>query len=157
MTCQAKINQTARCAAAVVALTIAAGWAAAPSRAEQSGFDPKREIALPAGELAFENINPAIRMATAWGNKGAGRHGTFGKFPAEFVTPLHTHSGAYHGVVLQGRMTNPFDGDTTPPVMGPGSYWFVPAGVVHVTACVSKEPCMFYFHAEQAFDFQPKE
>ncbi len=157
MTYHGKTRQAARCGAALIVLAFAAGCAAQASKAEQSGFDSKREVALPAEDLAFENINPAIRMATAWGNKGVGQHGTFGRFPAEFITPSHTHSGAYHGVVLTGEMTNPFKDEKNPPVMSPGSYWYVPAGAEHATACVSVEPCEFYFHAEQAFDFHPVE
>lgn len=120
-----------------------------------SGFDPKRPMATPGEAMAFENINPAIRMATAWGDRGKGAHGTFGRFPANFITPLHTHSGAYHGIVVKGVMTNPFEGEADPPKMGPGSYWYVPAEAAHATACVSAVPCEFYFHAAAAFDFQP--
>ena len=111
----------------------------------------------PVESIKFENINPAIRMGAAWGDRSKGKHGTFGKFPAEFITPFHTHSGAYHGVVLKGVMTNPFEGEQNPPNIGPGSYWYVPANAVHATACVSATPCEFYFHAEAAFDFNPHE
>lgn len=118
-----------------------------------AGFDADREVALPDSKLTFENINPAIRMATAWGDKSQDAHGTFGKFPGSFTTPVHSHSGAYHGVVLKGVMTNPFAGETNPPKLPVGSYWYVPAGAPHATACVSTTPCEFYFHAGQAFDF----
>ncbi len=107
--------------------------------------------------MQFANINPAIQMGAAWGDRGAGAHGTFGKFPAKFTTPTHSHSGAYHGIVLQGVMTNPFDDEADPPQMAAGSYWYVPAGSSHATACVSETPCRFYFHAEGAFDFLPVE
>jgi len=59
--------------------------------------------------------------------------------------------------VISGTMTNPFDGEISPPEMGPGSYWYVPAKSVHATACVSATPCQFYFHADEAFDFHPEE
>jgi quercetin dioxygenase-like cupin family protein len=68
---------------------------------------------------------------------------------------MHTHSGAYHGVVIKGVMTNPFEGEINPPKLPPGSYWYVPADAVHATACVSNTPCEFYFHADSAFDFTP--
>jgi quercetin dioxygenase-like cupin family protein len=96
-------------------------------------------------------------MATVYGNKASGEHGTFGKFPRSFITPFLTHSGAYHGIVLKGVMTNPFAGETNPPKLQAGSYWFVPAGSKHATACVSEDPCEFYFHARSAFDFKPVE
>lgn len=139
-------------------LTLAAPLLAIPLGAcAEQGFDPAFEVATPSATLAFANINPAIRMADAYGDKGKGAHGTFGKFPANFVTPEHTHTGAYHGVVIEGVMTNPFGGDEAPPELSPGSYWYVPAGAPHATACVSDTPCQFYFHAEKAFDFHPVE
>ncbi len=134
-------------------LALLAGCAAQPG----GGFDAEQEVVLPAGQLEFHNINPAIKMAAAYGDRSSGAHGSFGTFPANFTTPFHTHSGAYHGVVVKGVMTNPFQDEESPPTMKPGSYWYVPAGSVHATACVSSEPCEFYFYADGAFDFHPVE
>ncbi len=112
-------------------------------------------LATPAAKIEFTPIAPFVKMGGAWGDRASGAHGTFGEFPGGAASPLHTHSGAYHGVVITGVMTNPFEGESNPPKMGPGSYWYVPAGMEHVTACVSKEPCLFYFHAQGSFDFTP--
>jgi hypothetical protein len=157
MTRYDSFSQTIKIALAALALAATAGCAAQAGSSGDAAFDPTREVTTPAQQLDFQNINPAIRMATAWGDKGASAHGTFGKFPGEFITPFHTHSGAYHGIVVQGVMTNPFVGEENPPKMGAGSYWHVPAGSVHATACVSAEPCQFYFHSDGPFDFQPVE
>lgn len=138
---------------AVLGIAVLSGCAAQAG----SSFDPNTETAVPSAQLKFENINPMIKMATAWGDKGAEAHGTFGRFPAKFTTPDHTHTGAYHGVVIKGVMTNPFGDQKNPPKMGPGSYWYVPAGSPHATACVSTTPCEFYFHAAGPFDFMPVE
>ncbi len=126
-----------------------------PSCAAQAGseIDTQREVVLPGWQLEFQNINPAIKMAAAYGDRNVGAHGSFGTFPPNFITPLHTHTGAYHGIVIKGVMTNPFKRDESPPTMEPGSYWYVPAGSEHATACVSNVPCDFYFYADQAFDF----
>ena len=134
----------------VLAMALLPGLAGA-----DSGFDPGKEVALPGSALKFENINPAIRMATAFGDRASGAHGTFGTFPGNFITPFHTHTGAYHGVVVKGVMTNPFKDEAAPPRLEAGSYWYVPAGSEHATACVSAEPCEFFFFADQAFDFHP--
>jgi hypothetical protein len=121
-----------------------------------AGFDPALEITKPTADIVFNKINPAISMGGAYGDMSKGGHGTFGKFPANFITPFHTHTGAYHGMVISGTMTNPFKGEKTPPKMESGSYWYVPAGSVHATACISATPCKFYFHADSAFDFHPE-
>ncbi|RMD62729.1 MAG: DUF4437 domain-containing protein, partial [Alphaproteobacteria bacterium] len=99
--------------------------------AGQAAFDPDLPVAKPRSEIPFAHINEAIQMGPAWGDRALGAHGTFGKFPANFITPVHTHTHAYHGIVLRGVMTNPFglDGEKNPPRMATGSYWYVPAGV----------------------------
>jgi len=146
------LRQSLPAAAALIGISLLAACSSTTST-----YDVNKDVALPASGLEYANINPAIQMATAYGDKGAGAHGTFGKFPANFITPVHTHTGAYHGVVVKGTMTNPFKGETSPPEMPAGSYWYVPAGSEHATACISTTPCEFYFHAEQAFDFHPVE
>lgn len=113
------------------------------------------EMVLRAQDVQFEQIAPFVKMGAAWGNRAEGEHGTFGVFPGGASSPWHTHSGTYHGVVLSGTMTNPFRGEDDPPQMTAGSAWTVPAGSEHVTACVSQQPCLFYFHAGGAFDFAP--
>jgi len=95
-----------------------------------------------------------IEFGMAYGNTFESDHGTFGKFPGQFETPVHTHSQSYHAVVIEGVMTNPMQGQTEfVSKMGPGSYWFVPAGQAHSTACVSSSPCQFYMHQQVPFDF----
>lgn len=112
-------------------------------------------LVLKADQVKYEVVAPFVSMGAAWGDRSKGAHGTFGRFPGGAASPAHTHSGAYHGVVISGLMTNPFNEETNPPQMGPGSHWYVPAGKPHITACVSAEPCTFYFHAEGNFDFAP--
>jgi len=110
---------------------------------------------LPADSRAFAEIAPFVKMAPSHGDRAQGTHGTFGVFPAGASSPPHTHSGAYHGVVLRGAIENPFGNEASPPTLGPGSYWHVPARAEHITRCVSDEPCEFYFHADSKFDFAP--
>ena len=142
---------------AIVTLMCTLALSACAGNSEIVGFDPSKDIATPASKIVFNKINPAISMGGAYGDMSKGGHGTFGKFPANFITPVHTHTGAYHGVVIEGTMTNPFKGEKNPPKLTPGSYWYVPAKSEHATACVSNVPCQFYFHADGAFDFHPVE
>lgn len=140
----------------IATMALLATSACASAAAEgPANFDPQQPVAMPAEQLTFQNINPAVSMAHAYGDRSKGAHGSFGKFPANFITPVHTHTGAYHGIVIKGVMTNPFDGEKNPPKMPAGSYWYVPANAKHATACVSAEPCEFYFYAGGKFDFLP--
>ncbi len=105
-------------------------------------------------------INPfegaPIQFGVAHGETFNSAHGTFGKFPGNFITPEHVHSHSYHGIVISGRMTNPMKGDNNKAKeMAPGSYWSVPASSVHQTACISKEECVFFMHQDASFDFSP--
>jgi len=111
--------------------------------------------ASPFAGLAFDQVAPFVQMSTVWGDRATGPHGTVGLFNAGADSGPHTHSGTYWGVVIQGTMTNPFGTEANAPEMGPGSFWRVPAGEQHSTLCISAEPCLFYFHAEEAFDFTP--
>lgn len=122
-------------------------------------YDPRAPVMKSAGDVEWMALNEAISMGVAYGNRGAGAHGSFGSFPPNFITPIHKHSHPYHAIVLWGTMTNPMgaNGESEPTVLGPGSYWYVPAGEPHATACISSTPCQFYFHMEHAFDFQPLE
>lgn len=121
----------------------------------QEAFDPTQPKATQNSALNYFNLNEAIQMADAYGALAEGAHGTFGKFPANFNSGEHTHSGAYHGIVLKGTMTNPFEDKADAPELVAGSYWYVPAGMKHSTLCVSDEPCEFFFFADAEFDFLP--
>ena len=143
-------NQRAICISSFISLLvylIATSVVNAGSTSEAKSMGPDK--------VTFEQIAPFVKMGGAWGDRSKGAHGTFGQFPGGASSPLHTHSGAYHGIVISGVMTNPFENEQNPTKMEAGGYWFVPAGVEHVTACVSKQPCLFYFHADGPFDFTP--
>lgn len=95
-----------------------------------------------------------IQFGMAYGNTFESDHGTLGKFPGNFETPFHTHTHSYHAIVIEGIMTNPMKNQTGKiKEMGPGSYWYVPGGQAHSTACVSDSPCEFYMHQQVPFDF----
>ena len=135
-------------------LTAALTFATSAVMADEA-FDPAKPVALPRAGLSYFNLNPMIQMADAYGNLTNTAHGTFGKFPAHFDAGRHTHTGAYHGVVIKGTMTNQFAAGTNPPELVAGSYWYVPAMLEHSTACISDEPCEFFFFAGGKFDFMP--
>ncbi len=128
----------------------------------QAAADDRKIVdsALPVEEKEFLPAFPGddtINFARAYGNRDGQSHGTFGRFPANFETPPHTHSHAYRAIVVSGEMTNPFSGEENPPILKPGSFWSVAAGSVHTTACVSDTPCEFFMFSDEGFDFKPSE
>ena len=58
-----------------------------------------------------------------------------------------------HGQEVPGEVV-PLDSRAWSPILGPGAYGRVPGGAPHVTAFVSDEPCLFYTHADAAWDIQ---
>ena len=115
--------------------------------------DSVDSITLREQDKAFSPQFGPVEFADAFGSRETGPHGTFGKFPPGFETPAHIHSHGYRAVVLKGQMTNPFEGESNPPVMSAGSYWSVAAGENHTTACVSDSPCEFMMWGDEKFDF----
>src|SRR6266436_10018129 len=96
-------------------LTFACGLATAEA------FDEKKPVAQPASAFKFDTITPFLKFSDAYGDRNSSGHGTLGQIPAQMASPSHTHSAAYHGIVIRGVMTNGFNGDKNPPQMGPES------------------------------------
>ena len=72
--------------------------------------------------------------------------------PAGFVSPVHTHTEDYWGVVISGVAVNgtPGSQDVQLPV---GSYWFQKGGERHVTRCISPNECIFFISQHGKFDY----
>jgi beta-alanine degradation protein BauB len=114
---------------------------------------------LPAGKVQFgpTGIKTAVgelMAGAAYGDFSKGRHGTFIRMPAKFVSPLHTHTADYFGVVIQGVGSNsrPGDADVPLPV---GSYWFQKGKENHITKCLSDTDCLFFIYQPDKFDYVP--
>ena len=104
------------------------------------GVDPKTEITA----------------ANAFGTFNQSAHGAFFKFSPGFVSPLHSHTADYFGVVIQGVGVNtqPGKAEVALPV---GSYYFQKGGEVHVTKCLTETECVFFVNQTGKFDFMKAE
>jgi hypothetical protein len=68
--------------------------------------------------------------------------------------PMHTHTANYQLVVIKGVMKH-WDAkgsQKTAPRMGPGSYWYQPAGQPHGDACESDQ-CVWFITFDGARDY----
>lgn len=68
--------------------------------------------------------------------------------------PMHTHTANYQLVVIKGVMKH-WDANgsqKTAPRMGPGSFWYQPAGQAHGDACESDE-CVWFISFDGPRDF----
>jgi hypothetical protein len=118
----------------------------------------KPSISTPVTQLTYsatgisDGVHGELSAAPAYGDLAHGAHGTFIKMPAGFVSPVHTHTEAYWGVVISGVAVNGLPG--SPDVQLPvGSYWFQKGGEPHVTKCVSPNECIFFISQHGKFDY----
>ncbi|MDQ3301226.1 MAG: DUF4437 domain-containing protein, partial [Myxococcota bacterium] len=110
----------------------------APAEMKKDGKpDPtyveKREKDLKWSALVPEAGDKGPMVAVVWGDPASGPSGAFIKSPAGMVSPAHSHSADYHGVVIKGTLMNYAADDKAPKEMGPGSYWMQPGGGNHIT------------------------
>ena len=119
---------------------------------------PAKLVTITPDQLKWE-ANPGapeVKMATAWGDPAKGAHGAFHKFPAGFVTPLHTHSSDVRFAVISGTMIEATeDGKETK--LPPGSYAYQPHTVKHVTKCDAGSECVIFAVVNGKFDLKPAE
>ena len=95
-----------------------------------------------------------LKSGPAYGDLSKGRHGTFIRMPAKFVSPLHTHTSDYFGIVIQGVGANTQVGNEDIP-LPVGSYWFQRGKEKHVTKCLSDTDCLFFIYQPDKFDYIP--
>ena len=111
-------------------------------------------VLSPASDLEWVTNPRGASFSYPWKEEN-GHHGDVIRFPAGFDSGPHTHTATYRGVVIQGVLMNPSEGETESVRLPAGSTWFVAGSVIHSTKCVSDEDCLFYVHQEAAFDFNP--
>lgn len=134
--------------AAFVLMSLMAGTASAD----------KPSVSIPVTQLHYgdtgvtDGAHGQLQAGPAYGDLSHGAHGTFIKMPTGFVSPVHTHTEDYYGVVISGVAVNGVPGskDTALPV---GSYWFQKGGEPHVTKCISPNECIFFISQPGKFDY----
>ena len=144
--CRSQITTTA-----LLGLTVVSSLALAGNTAS---------VSTPVTELKYgstgvsDGIHGELRAAPAYGDLTRGPHGTFIRMPAGFVSPIHTHTEDYWGVVISGVAANgqPGSKDVPLPV---GSYWFQKGGERHITKCISPNECLFFISQDGKFDYIP--
>lgn len=116
-------------------------------------------VSIPADKITFGPTGVKTKIGEifagpAFGDLSKGKHSTFIRMPAGFVSPVHTHTDDYYAVVIKGEAVNgrPGDKDIRLPV---GSYWFQRGEEAHITKCVSKTDCLFFLTQPGKFDYVP--
>lgn len=106
-------------------------------------------------ELSFYDKG-GMPFANGFGNPAAaGLHSNYIRLPGKTVSPVHTHTSDYYGVVITGVVANEPASRTGDRPLPPGSYWFQQGGQPHVTKCISPTECLFFVTQMGPFDFHP--
>lgn len=145
-------------AAIVSATLLAAGLAVAQSTPVHPAHEGP-SVSIPAKDITFFGAGVKtdvgeLRAGPAYGDLQHGRHGTFIRMPAGFISSTHTHTQDYFAVVVEGVGANDPVG-ASPRPLPVGSYWFQRGEEDHVTRCLSKTDCLFFIVQPGSFDYAP--
>jgi quercetin dioxygenase-like cupin family protein len=132
----------------LTALFLATLFAATPSLAEQITL-------IDASKFAWESTPEGVAFAPLQGDRLEESYQAMVRLPAGIISPPHVKSANMFGIMLQGEMIHYANGEDpeVAQIIGAGSFYKIPKGLAHVSACVSSTPCVAYLYQDDAFDF----
>ena len=79
------------------------------------------------------------------------------RLPAGLVSPAHVKTSNMFGVVVSGTMIHVVAGEepSKEVLLPEGSFYKIPAGLAHISKCVSETSCITFFYQDGKFDFLP--
>ena len=143
-----RISLAAACLAA-----LQFGSAGSADAAENAGSI----INVPANAMAYETSKEGVGFAPLFGDRFKEPYMAMVRLPAGLVSPAHVKSADMFGVVVSGTLTHvAVDAAPQTEVLLPrGSFYRVPAGLAHVSKCVSRTDCVTFLYQDGQFDFRP--
>lgn len=101
-----------------------------------------------------DGTNGAVSYANVDGELfGKGPYSAFVKFAKGTDNGLHTHSQTLPTVVLEGTFYAVIDGKRVD--YPAGSYYRLPANLVHESGCTAAADCLLFQYQADAFDLVP--
>lgn len=112
---------------------------------------------VPVDRLAWEITEEGVGFAPLVGERFNEAYMAMVKLPAGLVSPPHVKSANMFGVVITGTITHLAIGaDPSLEVpLSEGAFYQVPAGVGHVSKCISEVDCVTFLYQDGKFDFIP--
>jgi len=111
--------------------------------------------AKPLAGLEFAPIGDLpIEIAVLWGNPQEGESAVMLKFPPNFPGGMHTHTNAYHGVVVSGASKHWVEGESEADTLlqQPGDYWYQTGGQVHQDSFPTDEETILFLQFDGPLD-----
>lgn len=116
-------------------------------------------VNLPESQLQWETTKEGVGFAPLQGDRFSEAYMAMVKLPSGLVSPTHIKSANMYGVVVSGTIANiALGADPATEIELPiGSYYRIPAGLPHVSKCVSEVDCVTFLYQDGKFDFRPVE
>lgn len=114
-------------------------------------------VSTPPSAMTFETSPEGVGFASLNGDRFQEAYMAMVELPAGTVSPAHTKSADMFGVMISGEMVHTITDETIQDEvrLPKGSYYHIPAGVPHVSKCVSEVDCVTFLYQNGKFDFLP--
>jgi uncharacterized RmlC-like cupin family protein len=107
--------------------------------------------------LNWETSPEGVAFASLEGSRFEESYMAMVRLPAGLISPVHTKSAAMYGLMVSGEMVHlaqdEIGGAET--VLKAGDYYKIPAGLPHLSKCVSDIECVTFLYQDGPFDFLP--
>ena len=119
--------------------------------------DSAKIVSIPPTQLQWETTKEGVGFAPLQGNRFKESYMAMVRLPAGLISPAHMKSANMYGLVISGTLTNIAVGaDPASAIKLPtGSYYKIPAGLAHISNCVSSIDCVTFLYQDEKFDFLP--
>jgi len=112
---------------------------------------PERAAWSPCGR-EWEGLPPGCEYTVLRGDLTQPGAAVFFRVPASARFPRFWHPTSESGLVIQGQLIRQTE-DGKEVVMTPGTYWFIPAGMIHGgSRCWDDGPCLIWESYDKPFD-----
>lgn len=124
-----------------------------------SATENEQIINISSQKMDWKKTNEGVAFASLVGDRFSEAYMAMVRLPAGLISPPHIKSANMFGVVLAGTLTHNAVGEnpSNEVLLPKGSFYKVPAGVAHVSKCVSKTECVTFLYQDGKFDFLPIE
>jgi anti-sigma factor ChrR (cupin superfamily) len=107
-------------------------------------------------DFEWREIMPGFSISSVWEEDPNGDNALMVKISAGTTLPRHSHTGGYHGILVQGNWVHSNAKGEDFSLM-PGSYVYQTGKVNHGDRCEGEVDCMILVHRHEAGDFIPEE
>lgn len=121
-------------------------------------FSNDEIINMPTPSMEWKTTSEGVQFAALQGNRFVEPYMAMVQLPAGLVSPAHTKSANMFGIVIAGTMVHTAQkaDSATPEIPLPeGSFYKIPAGLPHISKCISSKDCVTFLYQDGHFDFLP--